>query len=167
MDASTVRRAALVLLAGLWVAPLHAQEQSTLTVRKAAGPGAGGLTFSFTLEGGGGDQAFELRRDEHETFLVDPGSYVIREQLVEDWDLALIRCGTLYYDVGPVASGALEVELGPGQSLSCEFFNHNPEIPPPHPPEPPIEAPMLSPTALSVLLMALAIAGGFLLRKVI
>lgn len=135
-----------------------------MTVLKHLSPVGDGSVFPFTLEGPGPDQTFDLANGEHETFTLDPGTYVIREALPEDWELLLIRCNPIYYVVGPVASAALRVELEPGESLTCIFTNHNSLIPPPHPPSL-VEAPALSPTALSILFMALAAAGGLLLRS--
>lgn len=146
---------------------LRAQEEtSTLTVLKLVSPVSDGTVFPFTLDGSGTEESFDLAAGESETFALEPGTYVVRESVPENWELVLIRCG-IFYEVGPVASGALEIELEPGDSETCLFTNNLVGVPPPHPPPGPVGAPALSPTAVSLLMMALAAAGAVLLRKAI
>jgi hypothetical protein len=146
------------------VVPLDAQ-QSTLTVLKLVYPVNDATVFSFTLEGSGPDLTFELMGGESEILTVDPGTYILRETVPEDWELGLIRCG-LTFAAGPVASGALQIEIPPAESVTCRFLNVMPGIPVPPPPGL-MDVPVLSPTAVSILCMALATAGGLLLRKAI
>jgi hypothetical protein len=67
-------------------------------------------------------------------------------------------------DLGPVASDTVQLTLAPGETVGCRFFNEH-ELYPPVPPPGPTDVPSLSPAALSILMMALSLAGAFLLRK--
>jgi len=154
----------LLILLGVVTLPsaLPAQE-STLSVLKLVGPIPDTRSFSFTLEGPSGDIPFSLSGGHFRDFHLEPGTYVVREDVPEDWDLLLIRCGSLT-EVGPVASGALRFELKPGESVLCRFLNSNPSVPPVPPPGS-TAVPALSPTALSLLMMALAVGGALILRR--
>lgn len=163
----TTSRLALTLSALLAVLPLFQVKgqdpQSTLEVLKLTHPFPRADLFQFTLEGPGGDQSFDLQDGESEVFDLDPGVYTITETVPEDWTLGLIRCG-LIFELGPVASGAIRLELDPGESVICRFENDRVGAPPAPPPGA-TEIPVLSPQGLSILLMILAAAGGFLLRR--
>jgi hypothetical protein len=135
-----------------------------MTVRKATSTPVA-TQFAFELEGPGVLEEFLLTGGELVTFEELPaGSYVVSETVPEDWELSAISCG-VFFAPGPVASGSLEVELGAGEDMLCEFFNTSLTIPPTVPPEEPVHVPTLSPTALSVLFMALAAAGGALIGR--
>lgn len=151
------------LLASL--SPASAQT-STLTVLKQTPPYPDYTVFSFTIEGDDGVVPFSLQSGQSQQLTLDPGTYTVREDLPENWVLALARCGTSLYQVGPIASGAVRLALGPGDDVTCRFLNTNDQLPLPQPPGgAPTEIPVLSPTGLSVLLMALSLGGAFLLRK--
>ena len=157
----------MALVVGLLlVVSLHAQEeQSSLTILKLVWPVDDGTVFPFTLEGPGPEQDFELGGGDFLNFSLEPGTYIVRELVPEDWELLVIRCGVIFEE-GPVASGALQIELDPGESVTCRFENNMIGVPPPPPPGA-VDVPTLSPTAVSIFFMALAIAGGLLLRKAI
>ena len=142
--------------------PLGAQE-GTLSVLKEVSPVTDDTVFPFTIEGDGGDINFDLLGGEFEEFTLEPGTYVVRETVPEEWELSLIRCGDLF-EVGPVASGALQIALGPGDSVLCQFENTMIGVPPP-PPPPALSIPALSPTGLAVSFILIAALGTFALRR--
>jgi hypothetical protein len=153
-----------LLIAVALTTGLEAQETTTLIVSKDVYPTVDATVFSFTIEGALGEQPFNLLGGENRQFTLEPGTYTIREEVPEDWELYLIRCGTDVYEVGPVASGAVRLALEPGDTTRCRFSNSWGDLPPVPPPGP-TDVPSLSPAALSILMMALSLAGAFLLRK--
>lgn len=161
------RRIGLLLaLSALFIAvPAESQEpQATLEVLKLTFPLSDATVFSFGLEGPGTNEVFDLQDGQAETFLLSAGTYTITETVPEDWVLGQIRCGTIF-ELGPVASGAIRIELEPSESVTCRFENDMVDVPPPPPPPGGVAIPTLSPTAISLLFMALAASGALLLRK--
>jgi len=155
----------LILLGAVTLPSALPAQESTLSVLKQVAPIPHTRSFSFTLEGPSGDVPFSLVGGHSREFHLEPGTYVVREDVPEDWELLAIRCGSLI-EVGPVASGALRFQLGPGEAVLCRFLNSNPSVPPPPPPPPGASpVPDLSPTALSLLMMALAVGGALILRR--
>lgn len=165
MAKSRILTIVLASVAIFSVASLSAQEQSSLTVLKLVSPISDGTVFPFSLEGPGPDELFELGGGESETFPLDPGTYIVRETIPEGWELLQIRCGLLIVP-GPVASGAVEIALEPGEELTCRFENNMVDVLPTPPPSI-LEIPMLSPTGLSLLMIAFVVAARILLRRAV
>jgi hypothetical protein len=153
----------VALAVGLTISSSLAAQDSSLTILKLVPPPVDGTIFPFTIEGPNGDQTFDLLGDDSHQLTLEPGTYVIREDIPEGWELSLVRCSEIY-QVGPVASGALRLALEPGASEACRFHNSRLDPTPPGPPGAP-DIPALSPTALSIFLMVLSIAGGMILRN--
>ena len=113
-------------------------QPATITVTKSASP-ADGESFAFTAAGSDGgvlpaDQSFSLAPDgapASRTFQVYPGltgeTYTLTEVLsggqVFDWNLDSITCRRDGSEVGTVSGAAVEVDLQPGQKVSCSFAN--------------------------------------------
>lgn len=108
-------------------------------------------------------EEFDLQSGELETFDDLPaGTYTVTEMVTHDWEVSAIACG-IFFAPGPVASGALQFDLGDGEDLLCQFFNTSLAIPPTPPPV--TTVPTLSPTALALLFMALAGTGTLLIHR--
>lgn len=152
----------LVVVVVALVFAAHAQGQTgSLSVLKQTSVVGNPTLFSFDLTGPGVSQTFELQSSESTTFDLPAGTYIVSELVPPDWELSLIRCGTEFM-VGPVVpgeSGALEFDLGAGQSILCRFHNTYNAVPPG--PGPPPEIPAMSFWGRWILVATLLMLGVF------
>jgi uncharacterized repeat protein (TIGR01451 family) len=117
-------------------------QPGTITIEKQTEPD-GGTGFDFTGTGfptGCDLDSFTLDDDGQQSCAnLEPGTYIITESDVADWDLTNISCsgdasvkfgdGTTFHDSFTLGDDSVQITLGAGQSATCTFTNEE-QIPP-------------------------------------